>query len=196
MRLGPDGKPIAFQVEVNATAKESIDALNLIKGSWQKVGVDLQVKVEDRALLYTRKNANEHDAVVWGGGGGQLDAILDPRHYFPYSDESNFAQAWSVWFARPANPRVEPEEPPPAAKQQMDLYRQLEATGDTGRQYELMERLLRIAQEEFWCIGTTLPTNGYGIVKNTMKNVPRTMPGAWQYPTPGPTNPQQYFFER
>ena len=40
-----------------------------------------------------------------------------------------------------------------------------------------------------------LPAPGYGIAKNNFKNVPTTMPNAWLYPTPAPTNPAQYYFE-
>ncbi len=68
MRLGPDGKRFSFQIEAQGT--EQIDSLVLLQGYLQKVGIDMQVKAEDRALLYTRKNANEHDAVIWGGDGG------------------------------------------------------------------------------------------------------------------------------
>ncbi len=39
------------------------------------------------------------------------------------------------------------------------------------------------------------PINGYGLVKRNMKNVPQSMPQAWLYPTPAPTNPFQYFYE-
>ncbi len=195
IRLGPDGNPITIQIEVASANTEQIDMMNLVQRYWQQVGVDAQVKVEDRSLFYTRKNANEHDAAVWSGDGG-LDVILEPRWYFPFSGESLFAPAWYVWFERPSNPLTEPEEPPPAARQQMDLYRKLEQTGDQQKQEQLMAQILDIAAEQFWVIGTVMPSNGYGIVKNTMKNVPQQMPGAWLYPTPAPTNPVQYFFDQ
>ncbi len=174
--------------------KERVDSLNLVQRYWKAAGIDMQVKAEDRALLYTRKNANEHDAVVWGGDGG-LDVILEPRWYLPFSDESNFAQAWFVYWRKPANPRTEPEEPVPAAKKQQELYDQIQATGDPAKQGELMKQILQIAQEEFWAIGIVSPDKGYGIVKNNMRNVPREMIGAWLYPTPAPTNTIAYSFE-
>ena len=194
-RLGPDGNRISFAVEVTAaTGTDRVDALQLIRGHWQKVGIDAQIKEEDRSLLYSRKNANEHDAVVWGGDGG-LDVILEPRYYFPYSTESNFAQAWTIWYNPGGNPRTAPEEPPEATKQQMQLYDQLKATADKDQQAALMKQILEIAADEFYCIGIVLPPNGYGIVKNNFKNVPATMPGAWLYPNPAPSNTCQYFVE-
>jgi peptide/nickel transport system substrate-binding protein len=35
----------------------------------------------------------------------------------------------------------------------------------------------------------------YGIRKNNLKNVPDSMWEAAVYPTPGPSNPAQYYFE-
>lgn len=191
MRLMPDGKPLAFTLEISNTGKEWMDAGPMIQKYWKAVGVDMTPKVEDRALLYTRKDANEFDAMVWGGDGG-LDVILEPRWYFPYSGESQFGELWQYWF----NGDSRGEEPPEATKQQMDLYNQIKATGDAAKQDEMMKQILEIAQEQFYAIGIALPANGYGIVRNNFKNVPASMPGAWLYPNPGPTRPEQYFLDK
>jgi peptide/nickel transport system substrate-binding protein len=196
-RLGPDGKRIFFVIEfTSATAPDRADALKLVQGYWQKVGVDAQIKEEDRSLLGTRKTANEHDATAWDAGGG-LDVILYPYYYFPQAFGSDFARAWEVWYNNPsgAGAQTAPEEPPPAPKRQMELYRQLETTSDPGKQIELMKQVLAIAREEFYTIGLALPPNGYGLVKNNFKNVPKSMPGAYLWPTPAPTNPSQYFIQ-
>ena len=71
----------------------------------------------------------------------------------------------------------------------------VKATGDAKKQEELMKQILQIAQEEFYAIGIALPANGYGIVKNNFKNVPKIMPGSWLYPNPAPSNPCQYYVE-
>jgi peptide/nickel transport system substrate-binding protein len=196
-RLGPDGKRIAFTMEIatGPGGAEWVDVMNLVARHWRAVGVDMQVKSEDRSLHTTRTDANEHDAMVWNGEGGLQDAILEPRSYFPFSDGSDFAMAWAAWYNPAGVPRTTPEEPPPAAKKQMELYNQLRATGDQGQQEALMKEILQIAQEQFWVIGINLPINGYGLVKSNMKNVPKSMPQAWLYPTPAPTNPFQYFYE-
>jgi peptide/nickel transport system substrate-binding protein len=196
-RLGPDGKRISFTVEITAgTAPTRSDVMNLVRAHWQRVGVEVQVKDEDRALFDTRLGANEHDAAVWDGAGG-LDVILNPPYYFPWSSRSDYAQAWQVWYNNPsgAGARTAPEEPPAATKQQMDLYRQLTATGDPAKQNEIMRQILAIAADEFYAIGIALPPNGYGVVKNGFKNVPAIFPDAFMYPSPAPTNPPQYFIE-
>ncbi|MEJ7838282.1 MAG: hypothetical protein WKF81_05655, partial [Thermomicrobiales bacterium] len=123
------------------------------------------------------------------------DAIYDPRWYFPFSGESNFAQAWQVWYAKPSNPVTQPEEPPEYAQQQMALYDELRESPDADRQNELFAQILEIAQQQFYAMGIVLPINGYAIVKNNFMNVPDIFDEAYVFMTPGPTNPQQYYFQ-
>lgn len=197
-RLRPDGSPLVIAIEVatgGSVNAEQGDSTNLIANYWQAVGINASAKPEDRNLLYTRKEANDADVVIWGGDGGARDALYDPRWYFPFSNESNFAQPWRLWYQKPANPTAEPEEPSEAAQQQMALYDQLKQSPDEAEQIELFKQILEIAQQEFYAIGIVLPINGYAIVKNNMRNVPEVFPEAYVYMTPGPTNPQTYYYE-
>ncbi|MGH3490109.1 MAG: hypothetical protein ACRDP8_19640, partial [Actinopolymorphaceae bacterium] len=57
---------------------------------------------------------------------------------------------------------------------------------------ELFSQLLAISAEQFYVIGTVLPTGAYGIVKDTFHNVPAHLLYGWVYPLPGPTSPEQY----
>lgn len=193
-RLGPDGKRIVIQVDVQAISQNWIDTLELIKGYWAAVGIQMEPNVMDRSLMYTRKDSNEHDASTWGGDGG-LDVILEPRWYFPFSGESLFAEAWKEYYVNPSGvgSLVPPEEPPAPTKRQMELYDQIKATGDAAEQEALMKEILQIAADEFYALGISLPAPGYGIVKNNFKNVPPSFPNAWLYPHPAPTNPEQYY---
>ena len=196
-RLDANGQKLTFTVEVSTSNPDQVDVMKLVQGHWQKVGIDIQVKSEDRSLFYTRKNANEHDANVWTGGGG-LDALWDARSFFPFSNESNWAEAWATYFTNPtgAGAQTPPEEPPAPAKQQMDIYHQIETSADQGKQIDLFKQILQIAQEQFYVIGISLISNGYGIVKNNMHNVPAKMfSTGGQWPNPAPTNPCTYFYE-
>ena len=192
-RLGPDGNRITFSIDVIATLlPEQPDVMEQVVGYWREVGIDAQVNVIERSLLYERKEANQQDASVWSGDGG-LDVILEPRWYFPYTNETHFAEAWQYWYNNPNDPRA--EEPVEAAKRQMELYDQLKASADPDVQNELMNEILQIAADEFWAMGIGLPAPGYGIKKNNFMNVPASMPNAWLYPHPGPTNTFQYYIE-
>ena len=195
MRLTAAGEPFTFVVEVTADQLEHLDTSNLVIQYWNAVGINASLNPVDRALLYTRKAANEHDCVVWQGGGGSNDAILDPRWYLPANNESNWAIAWYVWYAQPSNPQAEAMEPPDYIKEQFRLYDEVQSTADPAMQNELFRQVLAIAKETFNGIGVSLPALEYGIKKVNLKNVPAVMPGAFLYPNPAPTRPETYFYE-
>jgi peptide/nickel transport system substrate-binding protein len=193
--LGPDGEPFSFSVQTTEAFGHYTIA-EIVVQQWQAFGINAQLNVIDRALLYTRKDSSEHDVHVWGAGGGP-EVYLDPRHFLPVHSESAFAMAWYNWYVNPTGEGalVPPEEPPDPVKRQMELYDQIKGTGDAAQQAELMKEILAIAKDQFYVIGISASPPGYGIVKNNFHNVPETMIGSWQYPDPAPTNPEQYWIE-
>ena len=56
-----------------------------------------------------------------------------------------------------------------------------------------MKQILQESADAFYVFGISLPPDGYGIVKNNMKNITKTMPFSYGWPTPAPTMPEQYF---
>jgi peptide/nickel transport system substrate-binding protein len=193
--LGPDGEPFSFVVQATEAFGHSSIA-ELVTQQWQACGINAQLQVMDRSLLYTRKDANDHDVHVWGAGAGPT-IFLDPRHLFPFSGESTFAQAWQTWYNNPTGEGalVGPEEPPADVQRQMELYDQIKGTGDYATQVELMKEIIEIAKDQFYVIGISSSPPGFGINKTNFHNVLDPMPGSWQYPNPAPTNPEQYFIE-
>lgn len=190
MRLGPDGNPISFDVEVPTTSAPMIDTLQFVKESWAQVGIDITIKSEDHSLFIERQNGNQHDAAVFQAQGG-LNAIIDPSGFFPFNQNTRWAVPWVTWYNSGG---ANGEEPPEAPKRQMELYDQLLATAEPEAQKDLMREILTIAKEEFYTIGISLWADGYGIVKNDFHNVPETVVvGA--YPNPVGTNPCQYYKE-
>lgn len=190
-RLLPDGKRLSFTIESVPTYPDWNDSLQLIQRYWKTVGIDMQIKVEDRPLLWQRFQANEHDALVWEGAGG-IEVLLDPRWYFPaFADQPTYGITWAYWFVGDKRG----EEPPAPVKEQMDLYKQALATADEAKQAELMKKVLQIAADEFYAIGTVLAPNGYGIQKNNFHNVPKSFAYTWTAASPAQTNPCQYYIE-
>ncbi len=194
-RLGPDGKKIFFSVEVpTAFRAEWPDTMQLVRSHWQEVGVDIQVKNEDRALFDERTDAGQHDAAVWQAeGGGWIEPLMRTDWYFPSANEStNYAPQWMLWYQSRGK---DGERPPAQVQRQMDLYEQVRQTMDENQRDAHLREMLKIAKEYFFHIGTVLMPQSYGIVKNNFHNVPKSVPQSFLYPTPGPTNPEQYFIQ-
>ncbi len=194
IRLDGAGEPITLSVMAQTRYFEMVDALELIVEHWARVGIRLRIANMDGTLYDTRVEANEFDLAVDTGDYGYLDAIVDPRYFFPsYLSGASYAPLWYRWYAgeKPS------EVPPPAMRRQMSLYRnELQAEKDAEGQYKVMAEIVKIARDEFWTMGISLPPDSYGILRNDFHNVPKTMWEASRYPTPGPSMPCQYFSER
>ncbi|MGD7704970.1 ABC transporter substrate-binding protein [Microlunatus sp. Y2014] len=192
-RLWKDGSKLSVSLLVSNFKPEWVDVAELLRGQLAEAGIDLRVDAVDRTLFNERVNANEHEIAVWQGDGGGNDLFLDSRWYFPFNVQNSlFGTTWAQWYVSNG---AEGEEPPAAPKKQIELYRELLASGDQTKQDELMTEILAIAKEEFYAIGIHLPGDGYGIVKNNFHNVPKVMIDSYYWSGPGPTNPEQYFIE-
>ena len=195
VRLGPDGKPIKFDLVVDATRMPDwIDVLELVDIYWDEVGIDMTIQGISGELLDERRQANDYDATAgWSDGG--LATLLTPGQFlFPLGWGSTFAPAWGEWL-QPGDFGGEPEEPPADVKRQKELYDQIKATADLDKQVELMNEIIAIAIDRFWTIGISLDTGQFGVVKNNYYNVPLAMPESWNYPDPFPTNTCTYWIE-
>lgn len=193
MRLMPDGKPFSFVIEISNSFKEQVDAGNMVAKYWQAVGVNAQAKSEDRSLMYERKNNNDLDAMTWGGEAG-LGTIFDPRNFIPNGNEAAWGVAWANWYNGGPS-AANAEEPPAEIKKMLELYDQAKATASVEGQNKLMAELLQLSADYFPCIGISTMPMSFGIVKNTMENVPKVMLNSWTYPTPAPLNPFTFSFK-
>lgn len=193
MRLRPDGQKLFFAVDVIPTLyPDLVDVLELVKSYWAQVGVDIKVNSIERALYYSRGDANDHDAQVWPGPGG-LDPMFDSRDYFAnHTQGSRYAVPWAQWYVSNG---AQGEEPPEDQKQRMKLFDQAKSTVDLDERAKLMHQVFEIAADAFEVIGVCLGVNTFGICRNNFVNTPKQEPDSWTYPNPAPTMPQQYFFE-
>lgn len=191
--LMSDGNPAKITVDViSALRPEWIDMLEIMQLQLAAAGVEIELNNIDRTLFYEKRPGGEFDAQVWAGDGG-IEALQEPRYYFPYSDESVWAYRWAQWF-QGTRPEIA-EEPADWAKKQMDLYNQVRASADPEERAELFRQVLDITKEEFPVIGVSLMPNSYSIIQNNLKNAPESMFNAWLYPTPAPMDPTTWYFE-
>jgi peptide/nickel transport system substrate-binding protein len=193
MRLRPDGQPFSFVIEISNASKDQVDAGNMIAKYWKAVGINVDAKPEDRALMYERKNANDLDAMIWGGEGG-LGPMFDARNFFPNSNESAYAVPWGNWYSGARDASA--EEPPADVKKLQDKFNEVQSLPTFAAQTKAMNELLQMSADYFFDMGVNTPPLGYGIAKNAMVNVPKSMINGWQYPTPAPANTFTFFYSK
>lgn len=192
IRLLPSGKPVRFKIDVIPTLQpEQVDMLQLIRPYWAQVGVAMDVNPLERTFFYQRTSeGNDHDAAVWGGQASWVPGEI-PQQIIPLHHDSRWGIPWARWYNSGG---AQGEEPPASIKERMRLYDEARATTDPQQRRALIRRIADIAADEFevFSVSKSLPT--YGIAKNTLRNVPKSMPSSWYYPTPAPTLPTTWFW--
>ncbi|HEV7291300.1 MAG TPA: ABC transporter substrate-binding protein [Devosia sp.] len=204
-RLGPDGQPFQFSVEINADFKpDTVDAFQLIERTWEQVGLDVTLNFLANDLFGPARSQPTVDAAVWVGenGCGQLPLLNLSRFLndYGYWSLGNWS-GWAAWDARRINPEAELAEgvtpvEPPANVQRLYELRQTIPTTVGEEQAELMAEFTDLLAEEFLTIGIANPAGYYRSVKNDLRNVPPELIEGWLYPGPAPANFATFFFKQ
>ena len=195
IRLGPDGEPISFVIDVITVAPQHVDMLNLISNYWAEVGIKMTPNVLDRTLGQQRLEILEFDAQTWGGPGGiGYSTLLDPRNWAAMHGHSRWGYAWNRWYNFGPDDDFA-EVPPESVQQALAIYDTIQATPDAAEQTRLMMEILDIAADDFYSMGIATPAPPYGVANKNMRNIMDNMPFAWQYPTPGPADTHQWWLD-
>ena len=191
-RLLPSGKRLRFQVDViPSIVPESVDLLELIERQWAQIGVDMEINSIERAFFFERvSNAYDHDMAVWAAGENWAPGSL-LQEMVPIWMGARYGIGWWQWFLSNGTKGV---EPPDHIKERKRLRDAWLAAVDDGERNRLLQEIIGIAADQFEVIGTASYGPRYGIVKNNMKNVPPKMANSFDYATPAPALPQQFFY--
>ncbi len=192
IRLLPDGRRLSLEVDIiPALNPERTDVMELISQQWADVGVQLRLNPMDRTLFFERDTGNDHEISVWGVASG-LNPELDARGIIPiHPHGSRFGVPWAQWYLSGG---TQGEEPPQDMKERLELLDQHASTLDPEKRHEIFAEIMQRSADGFEVIGVSTAPMGAGIKDKDLRNVPDTMPGAWMYPTPSPSLPQQYYF--
>lgn len=192
-RLRPDGERVFFSVDVVPNlSPEWVDALELIKEHWADIGIDMNINTIERSIFYERGDSNNFDMAIWSAPGG-LDPYLSPRNVMAVHPQgSRMALPWATWYVSGGNDGMEPSD---SMKQRLALYDEFKRTADPAEQERIFKEIHSMAADAFEVIGIVTDPDRVGIQNVNLRNVPTSMPRAWMYPNPGPTLPQQFFFD-
>jgi peptide/nickel transport system substrate-binding protein len=199
-RTLPNGKPLTLEIESVAMASD-LDALQLVVDAWCAVGLRSTLKAEARPLFYQRKDGALHDVAVWFGAD-EMQPMLDPRWFFPFTKESLYGVKYSIWFRAPEANRAnlskkDPDSvPTPEMQRANDLFEKAKLTTDRDAQVRLFRQIMDICAEELWAIGTVGELPAVFLVKDDFRNVPEVAVSGWSFRTPGNTAPECYAIER
>lgn len=190
-RLMPDGKRLSLRAMVNNNSTQMIEALKLIQPGWKAAGIELLIEAQDRVAVAGRARTNDYDIGVDVVSGG-IDPTQNPRAYLAqHPADSRQSLPWVLWYNSGGKQGIEPS---PAMRRRLQLWDQWKAA-KTGTEADgLFREILAIAADELEVLGTVSSPAQTGIRAARLHGVPDNMPGAWIWPTPNPSLPQQYYF--
>ena len=189
-RMRRDGKPLQLSLDVMVKIPAHVDTAEIVASNLQAVGIDTQVKSETMGLFRQRTQNAAHDIALWSGDGG-MECLLDPRWYFPYSNESLNAPLYGRWFQSRGKHGAEPEK---EIRELAEIYREILATPSDDKKKELFEKILNANEQNLWVVGLVHEPDDYYVVSPNMFNVPKRDFQSWMYPNPGPIHPEQFSF--
>jgi peptide/nickel transport system substrate-binding protein len=189
-RLIPDGGRVALTADADVEAPQLIDALQLVKQDWAKIGVDLAINPMERSLFYERAQNNAYDIGIMALPGG-LHPYTDPRAWLSVQPlDSRQSLPWVHWYQSGGKAG---EKPSDSMIERLQLWDQWKRAPNAQEADALLRKILQLAADAFEVIGLTRGTTVFGVCTDRLKNVPVKMPMGWEYPTPAPSLPQQYW---
>lgn len=189
-RLQLDGKRLSLRAIVNNYSNQMVDALKLIRKGWAQAGVELVIESLDRVVVGNRARANDYDIGVDVVSGG-IDPTQNPRAYLAqHPADSRQSLPWVRWYESGGRQGIEPSTP---MKLRLALWDQWKAAKSDAEADALFRKILAIAADELEVLGTVSSPAQTGLRSSRLHGVPASMPGAWIWPTPNPSLPQQYF---
>lgn len=193
-RLRPDGKPLELVIEYPPTTQFGPwgDAIQLVAGYWQVLGIKAVAKGIAHATHVTRSSTNEMDFTVWAYGRG-LHPLIDPTYVFPaVPGRSTGSVLYAQWYASQGE---QGEKPGGDMLKVMEMYRKFVVTVDENERLRVGKEIVKIAAENVWGIGVVGIAPVPIVVKKNIINVPEKSTRDWLLIQIAHTNPEQYFIK-
>lgn len=198
-RCFPNGPSLLFDINYSGFTGEGPG--EFIVDNWRNVGVRARLRPQDRSIFWVEKSAGLHDMSVWVGYGAFIP-LLDPRYYFPFSGESNFAIRQGKWFQAgglfaDSSTELRGEAPPPGSPQRrsMELYEEIKQTASPEQRHALFREMLALATENVYVLNFYAPLPQLAVVKDGFRNVPRKGVYSWPFLSPSNMGPETWYWD-
>ncbi len=191
-RLAPNGEELVLNISATtAWPPETAEVMELVRGYWDKVGINATVRPEAGELWTSRHNAGEHDISARGAhfGGGPVHPTLN-SNTFGLSGWQ-WAPDWALWLDTNGEQGV---EPPDDVKRLREIREEILSEPDEDTRNEMIQEVFEIQMNNLWSIGLIVDDPRFGqlaVVNNRLRNVPtQSISGEWY-----PHLPESWFIQ-
>src|SRR5262249_1641924 len=179
IRSLPDGRPLQIIVESAGEGTEETDVLRLIADSWERVGIKLFVKVEQREVFRNRVfSGDEMMAVWWGLENGVPNDDSSPAELAPTSQQYLEWPKWGQYYE--TRGRAGEAVDMPTAERLMSLYRDWQGADREEDKDRIWHEMLAIHAHQLFTIGTIAGVPQPVVVSNRLRNRPAERLYSWE----------------
>jgi peptide/nickel transport system substrate-binding protein len=184
VRLLPDGRPMNIVVENSGESTEATDVLELIRDSWQKIGIRTFARPLQLTLFRRRVFAGETlMSIDKGIENGLANAASSPWELAPTSQEQLEWPKWGQYYETKGRAGEAPSLP--AAVRLKDLYRGWLSSESREAQQKVWREMLEIWADQVFSPGTVAGVLQPVVVSTKLRNIPEKGIYNW--------NPGAYF---
>jgi peptide/nickel transport system substrate-binding protein len=174
----PDGRPMEMIVESAGEGTEESDILRLIADSWERLGISLFTKLEQREVFRNRIFAGETLMSVWTGLENGVPTPLSlPSELAPTSQQHLQWPKWGQYFETQGKAGEAPDLP--EARQLLALYMDWRHAVDPAEKERLWHAMLQLHADQVFSIGTVAEVPQPVVVSARLRNVPKEALYAW-----------------
>lgn len=171
IRTLPGGRSLTLVAETAGEDPTQVAILQLIRDTWQEVGIQMLIKPEQRELMRNRVFSGDAFLSVWTGlENGLATATLSPQELAPTSQQQLSWPKWGLHYE--TNGRAgEPVDLEPASRL-LELNNAWARTADHDQQRRIWGEMLTIRTDQVFSIGTVRGVPQPVVVNGSLRNVP------------------------
>ncbi len=178
LRLMKDGRPLEVILHTAGESTEETDVLELIRDSWQKLGLKLLINASQREVFRDRVFSGHAMISMFPGiDNGLPSASMSPEEFTPIRQNQLQWSQWGQYFETDGERGQAPDIP--AAQQLGELYEQWQNATSTDAKQQIWEKILTIQSEQVFSIGIVNSVPQPIVVSNRLKGVPQKGTYSW-----------------
>jgi peptide/nickel transport system substrate-binding protein len=190
-RLRTDGQG-RLRIAITTVAASMLpwgQQMEMVAQHWKDIGIQADIKDQERSLAVTTAQNNQHHIYVWGAG--TEDLFLFPRHELPVEPTEPFTgPLFAQWYATGGTAGEKPSDPD--LLKALELLRSASALQPDAR-LAVAKQIRQLIVDNQWVIGTVGMVPNVRIIRSNMHNEPDRISWRSRCRTPGATHPSTYY---
>ena len=198
LRTRPDGKPLELIVTCVAGDTQTIDAMELVKQDWEKIGLKTTISTQESSVVSQKTMAGE--VMIRGWGSAAAWGLVSASPVWAPNEGVTYAVGGArigQWYQTGGKEGV-PPRPGSMLDTLLKKYGEVMSTVDP---VERDKKLLAAYQVHIdggpISIGTVGEHPSPLVAKNNFRNVPNFgLVASWDLAFPGTADPEQFYFKK